>query len=219
MAITLSSALKDIYGDKTTSSTSNTSTSLPSKQQNVSQSNNINLSNAMTDIYGTTSAYDNYVETQKRLQAIKDDENLQKKKGFWNNIFQTSKYYQDGYDRGDFLRTVGDTGKSALSSIAEGFLNTVEGVADFGQYAVSDVLDFFGATNAAENVRENAKFNSTASIFGKNMTDGNLFDSNWKENLDKGSVLGSTGRQIFEGIGNIGALAGTAYLGDRKSVV
>ena len=221
MAITLSSAMKDIFGDDVNTSQTTTSSKVSSSanksnvSQNKSQSGGITLSSAFNDIYGSDDAYNSYVRTQQMNNPIQDDENLQKKTGFWKNIFQTSKYYEDGYDRGDFLRTAADTGKSVLSSIAEGFLNTVEGIADWGQYRVSDVLDFFGATNAAESVKENAKFNSTASIFGKNTTGGDLFESGWKENLDKGSVLGRSGQQIFEGIGNIGALAGSAYLGGR----
>ena len=221
MAITLSSAMKDIFGDNVNTSQTTTSSKVSSSanksnvSQNKSQSGGITLSSAFNDIYGSDDAYNSYVRTQQMNNPIQDDENLQKKTGFWKNIFQTSKYYEDGYDRGDFLRTAADTGKSVLSSIAEGFLNTVEGIADWGQYRVSDVLDFFGATNAAESVKENAKFNSTASIFGKNTTGGDLFESGWKENLDKGSVLGRSGQQIFEGIGNIGALAGSAYLGGR----
>lgn len=221
MAITLSSAMKDIFGDNVNTSQTTTSSKVSSSanksnvSQNKSQSGGITLSSAFNDIYGSDDAYNSYVRTQQMNNPIQDDENLQKKTGFWKNIFQTSKYYEDGYDRGDFLRTAADTGKSVLSSIAEGFLNTVEGIADWGQYRVSDVLDFFGATNAAESVKENAKFNSTASIFGKNTTGGDLFESGWKENLDKGSVLGRSGQQIFEGIGNIGALAGSAYLGGK----
>lgn len=221
MAITLSSAMKDIFGDNVNTSQTTTSSKVSSSanksnvSQNKSQSGGITLSSAFNDIYGSDDAYNSYVRTQQMNNPIQDDENLQKKTGFWKNIFQTSKYYEDGYDRGDFLRTAADTGKSVLSSIAEGFLNTVEGIADWGQYRVSDVLDFFGATNAAESVKENAKFNSTASIFGKNTTGGDLFESGWKENLDKGSVLGRSGQQIFEGIGNIGALAGSAYLGGQ----
>ena len=228
MAINLEQAMRDIYGDsyKSTTNTTNTSkntSTLPVKQSTVSQSKpstkttgTITLASAFNDIYGDDTAYDTYLSNKALYQpAITDDENLQKKDGFWKNLFQTSEYYKDGYDKGDFLRTVGDTGKSVLSSIAEGFLNTVEGIADWGQYRVSDVLDFFGATNAAQSVKENAQFNSTASIFGKNTTGGDLFESGWKENLDKGSVLGRSGQQIFEGIGNVAALAGSAYLGGQ----
>ena len=228
MAINLEQAMRDIYGDsyKSTTNTTNTSkttSTLPVKQSSVSQpktstknTGTITLASAFNDIYGDDTAYDTYLSNKAMYQpAVTDDENLQKKQGFWRNLFQTSKYYEDGYDKGDFLRTVGDTGKSALSSIAEGFLNTVEGIADWGQYRVSDVLDFFGATNAAQNVKENAQFNSTAAIFGKNTTGGDLFESGWKESIDKGSVLGQSGQQIFEGIGNIAALAGSAYLGGQ----
>jgi hypothetical protein len=227
MAITIGQAMRDIYGDniRATNNTANTTnkSTLPVKQSTVSQPKTstkttgaINLASAFNDIYGDDTAYDTYVSNKTMYQpAVTDDENLQKKQGFWKNLFQTSEYYKDGYDRGDFLRTVGDTGKSALSSIAEGFLNTVEGIADWGQYRVSDVLDFFGATNAAQSVKENAQFNSTASIFGKNTTGGDLFESGWKENIDKGSVLGRSGQQIFEGIGNVAALAGSAYLGGQ----
>ena len=155
MAITLSSAMKDIFGDDVNTSQTTTSSKVSSSanksnvSQNKSQSGGITLSSAFNDIYGSDDAYNSYVRTQQMNNPIQDDENLQKKTGFWKNIFQTSKYYEDGYDRGDFLRTAADTGKSVLSSIAEGFLNTVEGIADWGQYRVSDVLDFSGATNAA----------------------------------------------------------------------
>lgn len=212
----LSQLLKDAdnYAQgKTVNSNKNVTTKVSPSSNRKSSEMTFNSLLADADAYNQSRNVNTQVETFK--PAITDDENLQKKDGFWKNIFQTSEYYKDGYDKGDFLRTVGDTGKSALSSIAEGFLNTVEGIADWGQYRVSDVLDFFGATNAAQSVKENAQFNSTASIFGKNTTGGDLFESGWKENLDKGSVLGRSGQQIFEGIGNVAALAGSAYLGGQ----
>lgn len=212
----LSQLLKDADNytqGKTVNSNKNVTTKVSPSSNRKSSEMTFNSLLADADAYNQSRNVNTQVETFK--PAITDDENLQKKDGFWKNIFQTSEYYKDGYDKGDFLRTVGDTGKSVLSSIAEGFLNTVEGIADWGQYRVSDVLDFFGATNAAQNVKENAQFNSTASIFGKNTTGGDLFESGWKENLDKGSVLGRSGQQIFEGIGNVAALAGSAYLGGQ----
>lgn len=199
----LSQLLKDAdnYAQgKTVNSNKNVTTKVSPSSNRKSSEMTFNSLLADADAYNQSRNVNTQVETFK--PAIRDDENIQKKQGFWSNIFQTSKYYEDGRDKGDFLRTVGDTGKSVLGNIAQGFLNTVEGIADWGQYRVSDVLDFFGATNAAESVKENAKYNSTEALFG-----------NWKNDIDKGSVFGTSGQQIFQGIGNVGALAGTAAIG------
>ena len=213
--VTLSSAMDDYK--KLTSATSKTTT-LPTNttSSTSSTSQGITLDSALSDLSKLTGkTYTNTTDISSPM-PITEDANLQQKSGFWRNIFQKSSYFDDGWQAGDVLATIWDTGKSAASSVAEGFLNTVEGIADFGQYTLADVVDFFGATQAAENIRENAKFNSTGAIFGKNTSaSDNLFQPKWKENLDQRSVLGTSGRQIAEGVGNVGALIGSSYLGGQ----
>ena len=213
--VTLSSAMDDYK--KLTSATSKTTT-LPTNttSSTSSTSQGITLDSALSDLSKLTGkTYANTTDISSPMPITKDA-NLKQKSGFWRNIFQKSSYFDDGWQAGDVLATVWDTGKSAASSVAEGFLNTVEGIADFGQYTLADVVDFFGATQAAENIRENAKFNSTGAIFGKNTSaSDNLFQPKWKENLDQRSVLGTSGRQIAEGVGNVGALIGSSYLGGQ----
>ena len=213
--VTLSSAMDDYK--KLTSATSKTTT-LPTNttSSTSSTSRGITLDSALSDLSKLTGkTYTNTTDISSPM-PITEDANLQQKSGFWRNIFQKSSYFDDGWQAGDVLATIWDTGKSAASSVAEGFLNTVEGIADFGQYTLADVVDFFGATQAAENIRENAKFNSTGAIFGKNTSaSDNLFQPKWKENLDQRSVLGTSGRQIAEGVGNVGALIGSSYLGGQ----
>lgn len=119
---------------------------------------------------------------------------------------------------GDFLLDVG-----------QGFFRTLEGVSDFLQYSASDsqkkgskvlesifgknaVSDFYGGMS--DFFKENAKFDSTGSLFGTNENaQDTLFGNEWRQNIDQSSYLGGMGDQIGEGIGNIGAMAAMSAVG------
>ena len=92
--------------------------------------------------------------------------------------------------------------------ISEGFLNTLEGGADWLTYRVADVGDLFGATDFANALKQNAEFNSTGALCGKNENvQENLLSKGWLDPIEKYSVLNDTADTIAQGIGNVGALA------------
>lgn len=131
----------------------------------------------------------------------------------FNSIKQekdTSGLFQKS--NGNFIQTVGATAGDLVTDIGEGFLSAVEGIADWGQYRTADVLNLVGAKKAASAVKENADFNSTGAIFGKNENPEDNFKKGWTKKLEENSVLGDTFDTINQGIGQVGAMAGTAAL-------
>src|SRR5574344_3108544 len=47
-----------------------------------------------------------------------------------SGLFQSSKYFDDGYQFGDVTKTIGASTGDLASDIGKGFMNTMEGVAD-----------------------------------------------------------------------------------------
>ena len=130
-----------------------------------------------------------------------------------SGLFKSSDAFDDGWQAGDLLKTVGSTAGDLAVDIAKGFMYSTEGVADTLQYGTAGVLDFFGADNAANAVRENAKFNSSGAIFGENENPSdNLFKKGWAERLDKNSLIGDFGDSVAQGVGNVAALAGMGVI-------
>ena len=129
-------------------------------------------------------------------------------KGF----FKDSKAFDDGYHFGDITKTVVSTGGDLMTNISEGFIGGAEGLADTGQYLLADTLNFFGQKKAAEAIKKNAQFDSTAAIFGKNEKKEDNFVKGWTEKLDENSISGDALDTVMQGVGQVGAMAGTAYL-------
>ena len=140
-------------------------------------------------------------------------------KGF----FKDSKAFQDGYHFGDVTKTVLSTGGDILTDIGEGFIGAAEGVADWGQYRVADFYNFMGDRfknesikksykNAAEKVKNNAKFDSTAAIFGKNEEEKDNFVKDWTKGIEENSISGDTLDTINQGVGQVAAMVGMSYL-------
>ena len=129
-------------------------------------------------------------------------------KGF----FKDSKAFDDGYHFGDITKTVVSTGADLMTDIGEGFLSKTEGLADWGQYRVADALNLVGAKKASEAVKKNAQFDSTAAIFGKNEKKEENFAKDWTKGIEENSISGDTLDTVMQGVGQVGAMAGTAYL-------
>lgn len=150
--------------------------------------------------------------TQKVSDIITDELFPQEETPWYKKVIKGSEVFKDGYDPGDITKTavatVGDIG----ANVTEGFLNTTEGLSDTLQYGVADILDITNHKKAAQSVRNNAKFNSTAAIMGKNERKEDNFAKGWSEKLDKNSISGEFLDTVAQGVGNIGSLAGSAYL-------
>jgi len=111
------------------------------------------------------------------------------------------------------------------SNIGQGAFRTLEGVADTAQYAISSAANFWsglgnsvlGEGNLASDIvssygnwlQENAKANSTASLFGLNENEQeNLLNSQYTKDIREKSYLGEFGESVAQGIGNVAAMAG-----------
>lgn len=146
-------------------------------------------------------------------------------------LFKKSNAFDDGYQFGDVTKTVASTVGDLATNIGKGFLNTVEGVTDAGQYLLADAAKGLSKVKAldiwdknarewlkekANALEENAKFDSTGALFGNNEKESdNLFKKGWSEKLDKNSVSDGMLDSVAQGIGNVAAMAGTAYIGGQ----
>ena len=119
-------------------------------------------------------------------------------------------------EKGNVLQQIGGTIGDVATNVGKGFFNASEGIADFGQNAIADVIGLVaGKNNKASNwLRNNANVNSTGAIFGTNeRNDENLFKKGWTDELDKYSVAGKTLDSVAQGVGQIGAYVGLAGAG------
>lgn len=146
-------------------------------------------------------------------------------------LFKKSSAFDDGRQSGDIISTILSTAGDLAANIGKGFLNTVEGVTDAGQYLLADAAKGLSKVKAldiwdknarnwlkekADALEENAKFDSTGALFGSNEKESdNLFKKGWSEELNKNSVSDTMVDSVAQGIGNVAAMAGTAYLGGQ----
>lgn len=141
------------------------------------------------DIYDNRNEYKRAAD-EKRWKKIKKEEEANE------------------YHFGDFTRGLINSGIDLAADLGEGFLGTLEGIADWGTYRVADIGDFVGATDFANDLRQNADFNSVGALFGKNENvQDNLFKKGWTEGFEKYSIFNDTFDQIFQGVGNVAGLA------------
>lgn len=124
-----------------------------------------------------------------------------KKKESKLDFFQKGAY-EDGYQFGDFTKSILGTGADAGVGVVKGVLGIGEGIKDLSQYGVAGVADFFGADKFADNVRKNAQKNTVEESF-KGVDD----------YLDQYSVLGRTSDSITQGVGQVGTIILTGGLG------
>jgi len=169
------------------------------------------------------SKYDRELEEQSkkkpRIRTVREvaeengiDLGVLKSEKSSKGFFKDSKAFDDGYHFGDITKTVVSTGADLMTDIGEGFIGASEGIADWGQYRTADVLNFFGQKKAAEAVKKNAQFNSTAAIFGKNEKKEENFAKDWTKGIEENSISGDTLDTVMQGVGQVGAMAGAAYL-------
>lgn len=124
-----------------------------------------------------------------KITAINKKEK-KKKSGF----FQSSKYFDNGYDFGDISKTLFWSGADLLQDVTKGFSRTIEGTTDTLGYLSADVLDFFGADDTADWLRDVSKYDVTGKL---------IKDSDY---LEQRSVFGNYSDTVFEGVGNVGGM-------------
>lgn len=156
----------------------------------------------------------------KDIKQIKDTSGLLKGTEAFKGV---TSAFDDGWDFGDITKTaikgykaynkvITDTTKDLATDIGEGFLRTVEGVADAAQYGLAWGFDQFGADKPANWLKENAEFDSTGAWFGKNEDGYNIFSKGWTEKAEKNSIVGDFGDSVAQGVGNVAAFVGLGAL-------
>lgn len=139
--------------------------------------------------------------------------------------FDLTKYFQDGWQKGDLLNTIIDNGGAlvdagigtvldAVMSLEKGVMRTSERVADTAGYGFADVVDFLGAHDYAKDVRKNASESYTDLLFEDDA-----------EYINQYSVLGQKSDSVIESVGqaatlaSVGQVAGAAGLGTLGSTL
>lgn len=162
---------------------------------------NEEFKNQFRQLDGLYISNDSYENTAKRLRQMTDEKD---RKAREQAQYEYERDNASFFDR--FLNTLADVG----TDLGEGFLGTLEGMADWGTYRLADLSDLIGQEQWAKDLRGNADFNSTGALFGKNENvQENLFDKGWTESIEKYSYSPELVDTIFQGVGNIGALAAT----------
>ena len=170
------------------------------------------------NIFAEKSFRDNSETYKKYLQALEDEKkapntNISKQisDGVVNfvqnpNLIKSADNWKDGYQVGDVLKTAGSTAASLGTSAVKGIFGLGESIGDLGQYGVAQVADWLGADDFANQVRDNAKFNATETIF-----------SPAEELYKKNSIAGDTSNQIAQGIGYIAGMSAGGGLLPKKT--
>ena len=72
-------------------------------------------------------------------------------------LFKKSSAFDDGRQSGDIISTILSTAGDLAANVGKGFLNTVEGVTDAGQYAIADVAKGLSKVKALDIWDKNAR--------------------------------------------------------------
>lgn len=196
------------------------------------------MSNIRERLLGTSN-YNNTSNIRSRLGINEKNYSIREKLGVSERqnsnssmkLFKKSSAFDDGRQSGDIISTILSTAGDLAANVGKGFLNTVEGVTDAGQYLLADAAKGLSKVKAldiwdknarnwlkekADALEENAKFDSTGALFGNNEKESdNLFKKGWSDELDKNSVSDTMLDSVAQGVGNVAAMAGTTYLGGQ----
>ncbi len=125
---------------------------------------------------------------------------LRVKKNYLNKVNSKSnknKWFQsgafsDGYQFGDVTKTILGTAGDIGSNITKGVLRAGESIGDLAAYGGAQVVDWLGAHNYANQVREAASEDLTGKIF-----------KSPDKVIDKNSILGEKADDVISSIGNM----------------
>lgn len=130
-------------------------------------------------------------------------------KEFTNNIFQSSKAFEDGYDFGDVTKTIGSSLADAGLNFFTGATNLVEGIVKVPFLGYAQVQDWLGNDKQADYIRKemNNTNPETTSLLSPKLND-------WREKyFEPNSILGNSTDSIGSGIGTTVGSAGLSALG------
>lgn len=117
--------------------------------------------------------------------------------------------FDDGYQFGDILKTISGTVGNVGVNLAKGVVRAGESLGDLGAYGGAQLLDWVGADNYANQVRQTASESLTDKIFAP-----------VDKVLDKNSLLGEKSQDVISSIGNMYAqgITSAKLLGAKGNV-
>jgi hypothetical protein len=131
-------------------------------------------------------------EDEDDIAPVKDNsEGLGGNKDSWFK----SGGFSDGYQFGDFTKTLNATMQDLELGIVKGAGRMVEGLVDLGTYGVAGVADAFGADEFADKTRKVAQYSAV-----------DEWTKGYENKIDKYSILGDKADNIAEGVGQVGAI-------------
>ena len=126
-------------------------------------------------------------------QTTEKDEDDDKK--WYQKIFQKSGAFDDGYQFGDVLKTVGGSVGDLGVNVLKGAGRLVEGVTDLAGHGIAGVADWIGQDEWAENFRDEVN----QSVVDRAAAPVDKF-------LDDYSVFGELGDSVGEALGQVAAI-------------
>ena len=144
-------------------------------------------------------------EPQQKSGILTMDEKIAKKeaeRASKSSGFLKKGAWEDGYQVGDYVKTVGSSGADLILNVGKGIGNLGEGITDLGLYATSGIAGLLGADEFARDTKNLAKKNSVNDAL-----------SGIERAVDKNSILGNTSDSIAQGLGYVGGMALTAGAG------
>lgn len=182
----------------------------------IYQNNNLEGKEQNLNRYKTiTSANDD--ELNNSLPGNKRKANSTEKKDNIMNLFKSSEVFEDGWQPGDVLKTIGATAGDIGYNIIKGGQNLSEGIADKISYGIANY-----AENQANRLRTNrigsTKLANDYATFANNLR-GVTKSNVWQETtqpfadyIDKNSVSGEMLDSAMQGVGQSTIQAGMAML-------
>ena len=151
---------------------------------------------------------------KKKNYILQDDGTLINQAEQERKVKEENSLFKSG-DK-DIISGLISTHNDILLDIGQGAFRTLEGISDTLQYGLSDLTGLVGMKDASKWLKENAKFNSTGSLFGTNENvEDNIFSKELRNDINESSYLGGIGDSIAEGVGNIGAMAALSAVGGQ----
>lgn len=186
-------------------------------RKKIEEENKTTSTQKTTAPKNTGSKYEYFVDidgnvTRKALEIDNQLETTAKKKEEKVDFFKKGGLFEDGWDFGDGLRTLGLTIADASLSALEGLGGMAEGILDLGGHIVAGGADLLGADNFADDLRKVVNHNTVSEAAEW------IRDIGGEGGIGEGSVLGKTTRAVGQGIGQIGGILLTGGLGSAAGL-
>lgn len=129
-----------------------------------------------------------------KISSKKDDQE------WYEGIFKSGAY-ADGYQKGDYLKTVGSSIGDVGVNLVKGVGGLVEGVGDLATYGIADVVGTFGNETKANQMRANAKKSTVDELFQP-----------LESAVDKNSVFDDKADDVVKTLGYVAGMTAVGVL-------